>query len=244
VFVGNRLYFEIEGRRYPAVHGAAGEPTEGDDDPDDDGKALDGKITQIVRAQLKRELSKQTAGFGKMIEDALSKHSQAPKGEGKPGDDSAARLARLEAENAQLKRASLVKNADETVRGGLAGMGITGVKADIALAYLREKGRLVIDDAGEAKIVVARSRSKSAAVEEQEFDDIAAGLLDWAKSDEAAHFLPAPGSQRQAQTKPRPRPHPATQQHGEGPGFIADGEMLRRTREQLEAAGVDVFEAE
>lgn len=79
-----------------------------------------------------------------------------------------------------------------TLREALDAKGVKGVRATAVLAMLEQQGALRFNESGEPELVIKRARQKGARAEELVFDDLGAGVEDWAKSAEAADFLPAP----------------------------------------------------
>lgn len=128
------------------------------------------------------------------------------------------------------------------LREGLEAKGIKGARLTALVTHL-EATAVKQNEQGETVFVNARSRAKGAPVEPLEFD-IAAGIDDWAKTSEAADFLPAPTGGNAGGRGPQ------GQQQGQGgtrrqaPRYdkpaTSDAEMIRRTAEQLQARGVDV----
>ena len=112
-----------------------------------------------------------------------------------------------------------------------------GARATAVIALMRESGALRFDDDGKPELVVKRSRSKGAAAEELAFD-LSAGVDDWAKTPDAAEFLPAPTKTQSGAPPSQQNGRRAPQKYAAPP--VTDAEAVRRTAEQLESQGVNV----
>lgn len=180
---------------------ATAEPTESTTDPLAE---IDARINRAFSAREKRL----EASFRKMLADSLATvapaRAEAPKG---PGDEPSPEVKTLRQQMAELQRrhedaeararATELKAARDTTRAHareqLEARGIKGARASAVIAHLEATGQLAYADDGRASVVVRRVRSKGAlAPEELTHDDLASGIDDWAKTAEAAEFLPPP----------------------------------------------------
>lgn len=147
---------------------------------------------------------------------------EAPKNDGQSADGKAAdpRVKMLEEQMAELRRqnaealeraraTSLAAARDKTratVREQLEARGVRGTKAKAVISMLEAEGHLAYDDEGRAALTVKRARGpRGTPAEVLTHDDLVEGLDDWAKTDEAAEFLPAPVATKPA-TKPGAAP--------------------------------------
>lgn len=136
----------------------------------------------------------------------------------------------------QVEVAAQQDRARATVRSQLETLGIKGVRAAAVMAHLEASKALRFDDEGKASIAVKRSRATKAPAEELAFEDLAAGVADWSKTDEAREFLPPPAA---AAARAQAGGTRAAPPRFDKPAATAD-EALARTVAQLQAAGVDV----
>lgn len=143
---------------------------------------------------------------------------EAPKSDGQSVDGKTAdpRVKMLEEQMAELRRqnaealeraraTSLAAARDKTratVREQLEARGVRGTKAKAVISMLEAEGHLAYDEEGRAALTVKRARGpRGTPAEVLTHDDLVEGLDDWAKTDEAAEFLPAPVA-----AKPAPKP--------------------------------------
>lgn len=124
--------------------------------------------------------------------------------------------------------------AQSQLRIALEQKGFNKKALDVLVTAMAANGTLRYDEDGKPLIAVKRSRSKGAAADEETFEDFAAGVEDYAKTDEAAVFLPPPGG-------PSPAPM-QRQQNGAAPRnydrpAVSDDEMASRLAEHIAANG-------
>jgi len=223
----------------------------------------DAKLNAAIKSHMARErkaLEKLIAdGQNKILEALKAQMPQPPAPEdkeqkAKPGDkeDPKVKLALEEIE--KLKKSSAeaeerakaaelrerTKTTDGELRNLLDAKGIRGARAGAVIALWKASDMIAYDEDGNAVLKVERARSKGAKAEALEFD-LKSGVEDWAKTEEAAEFLPAPGGDRKTSTAGS-RGAADTRRAGvrrETPA-LSDQEAVRRTAEDLERAGVDV----
>src|SRR6185503_15647426 len=92
-----------------------------------------------------------------------------------------------------LEEKSRKDAARSAIATALEAKGIKGARARAVLADLQESGALKFDDDGTPTLTISRVRTKGGRSEPLEFD-LAEGIDDWAKTADAAEFLPAPGA--------------------------------------------------
>lgn len=189
-------------------------------------RALDAKLNSALTARDKRL----QAAIGKTMEEQLAKLTPA-RAEDKPADrpaDGAQGAAKADPEVIKLREQldKLTRQADEdrkartlveeksrrenartAIREALAAKGITGAKARAVIADLEASGAVRFSEDGVPELVIKRARMKGSRAEDFAFDDIAAGVEDWSKSDDAKEFLPAqqPASAPARRGRPIPR---------------------------------------
>lgn len=220
-------------------------------------ESLDSKINVAVRAQLKRELKpvlEQFKGLETTISQSIAKALEAkpPTQEQAPGSPATVspelklmqeKFEKLERSAAEDKAARVAveerarkDNARSEIRTALDSKGIKGARANAIVALLEQSSALTFDENGAPILTVSRPRTKGGAAEPLQFD-IAAGVEDWAKTADAAEFLPAPSAPI-AKTVSRPGIR-TTAPKFDG-AALSDEEAARRTYAQLTAAGVNV----
>jgi hypothetical protein len=176
-------------------------------------------VTALVNNAITNHLQRFSSKLDKSIGESVAKALQSaqPKAEDKPADGAAAgqpakvdpetRLLREKLEAFEKRAAEADARAKATeekarkdatraqLREQLDAMGIKGARARAVLADFETSGVLRYDpETGAPQVVVKRTRAKGAKPEELAFEDLAEGLKDWAKTPEAAEFLPAPGA--------------------------------------------------
>lgn len=239
-------------------------------DPDQGGDdELDARITRVLDAKLNAAMTSRDkrlmGGFEKLLTDKLSALNAAredkPAADPKPAEGAAAKadpevlklreqldkLTRQADEDRKARASVEEKSRRETaraaIREALSAKGITGARARAVIADLEASGAVRFTEDGVPELVVKRARMKGGRAEELAFDDIAAGIEDWAKSDDAKEFLPA--STTAIATTPRragANPTPALARgtaaatHNRS---MSDDERADSVARQLEAAGVD-----
>lgn len=241
------------------------DPKDSDQGADDDldariSRALDAKLNAAMTSRDKRLMG----GFEKLLTEKLGTLSPA-RSEDKPADkpvDGAQGAAKADPEVIKLREQldKLTRQADEdrkaraaieeksrreaartAIREALAAKGITGAKARAVIADLEASGAVRFTEDGVPELVIKRARMKGSRAEELAFDDIAAGIEDWSKSDDAKEFLPA---QQPAAAQPR-RATPLSPTARATPAALgnrplSDDERAEAAAKQLEAHGVDV----
>lgn len=224
-----------------------------------DDAALNAKINAAITAHMKRA----TTAFEKQLADTVAK--LAPAREEKPADkpaDGAQGAAKADPEVIKLREQldKLTRQADEdrkaraaveeksrrenartAIREALAAKGITGAKARAVIADLEASSAVRFTEDGVPELVIKRARMKGSRAEELAFDDIAAGIEDWSKSDDAKEFLPA---QQPAVAGPRragsPASPPRAQSAASSNRALTDDERAEAAAKHLEANGLDV----
>lgn len=123
------------------------------------------------------------------------------------------------------------------LRQALEAKGVKGAKARAVVSDFEASGALRYDEDGTPRLAVTRARAKGAQPAEELFD-LAAGVEDWSKSDDAKDFIPAPTvPPRPAQ---RPGALPAVRPGAQGAQQDAAPEdPAAATVAQLARAGVD-----
>jgi len=225
------------------------------------------KINEIVnRALTAREKRLQTA-LEKQIADSIAKLNTV-----KPADDTAngdtekakapkespevkalaAKLAQMEARlktsdelREKIERQARESSTRTRLRDALKAAGVKEDALEIAVGHIFDARKLVkFDDEGNPILMVSRSRAKGAAAEAMEFSDLAEGAKDWAKTQEAGFFLPAPTAVKlQAQQGKTTTLHSAPQAAPANGERFNERDAVSRTVEQLAAKGVDVLAA-
>jgi hypothetical protein len=180
--------------------------------------ALEARIGAIVTRHLNGAITAHTKrtmdAFSKTLDERLAK--LAPQGgektDEKPAGDGAApskadpevlklreqveRLTRTTEEatkaRAETEQKARLTATRATLREALDAKGIKGARATAVLALMEQQGALRFTEDGTPELVVKRARMKGAKAEDLAFDDLAAGIEDWSKSEIAAEFLPPP----------------------------------------------------
>lgn len=230
-----------------------------------DDKSIDSKINIAVKAHLKREMKAATEALSKTLGEQIAKSLEGFKppavkddaaGDGKGKEDKPDPKVKLleekleklsksyqdaESRSKALEEKSRKDAARSAIAAALEGKGIKGARARAVLADLEQSGALKFSDDGSPTLTISRVRAKGGRAEPLEFD-LAEGIDDWAKTADAAEFLPAPGARettraaanasQQAGTRKAPKAYDAPP--------MTDAEAVRRTAEHLEAMGVDV----
>jgi hypothetical protein len=223
--------------------------------------AFNAKLNAAVASHTKRL----KAEFEKQLADTLAKLS--PAREEKPADkpaDGSPGAAKADPEVIKLREQldKLTRQADEdrkaraaveeksrrenartSIREALAAKGITGARARAVIADLEASNAVRFTEDGVPELVIKRARMKGSRAEELAFDDLAAGIEDWSKSDDAKEFLPAttvqtaaPRRAGSATTSPA-RASSAATSHDRA---LTDDERAEAAAKHLEANGLDV----
>lgn len=240
------------------------DPKDNDQGGDDDldariSRALDAKLNAAMTSRDKRLMG----GFEKLLTEKLSTLGAAR--EEKPADakpdggqgtakadpeliklrEQLAKLTTQAEEDRKIRAAveekSRRENARTAIREALAAKGITGAKARAVIADLEASGAVRFTEDGVPELVIKRARMKGSRAEELAFDDIAAGVEDWSKSDDAKEFLPA---QQPAVAGPRragaPASPPRAPSAASSDRALSDDERAEAAAKHLEANGLDV----
>ncbi len=229
------------GKSNPAGGGGGKSNPAGDGDGDGDDDDLEARITRVLDAKLNPAITAHLKRFGEKIEKTLAEQVAKlapPKPEDKPEDKPADKpaggtkadpevvklreqvdkLTRSHAESEARAKAAEQKAARDTVHAqlkeSLAAKGVQGARARAVIADLEQSGSLRFDEeSGQYTLSVKRARAKGAKAEELVYDDLVAGLDDWAKTPDAAEFLPPPGPAPKTRPGlPAARPAPRTQE--------------------------------
>lgn len=222
-------------------------------------RALDAKLNAAMTSRDKRLMG----GFEKLLTEKLGA-IPAPR-EDKPTDrpaDGAQGAAKADPEVIKLREQldKLQRQADEdrkaraaveeksrreaaraSIREALAAKGITGARARAVIADLEASGSIRFTEDGVPELVVKRARTKGSRAEELAFDDLAAGVEDWSKSDDAKEFLPATTATQTA--APRRAGLPLTPRVPSAQAtdrVLSDDERAEAAAKQLESSGIDV----
>jgi len=231
--------------------------------PDQDDK-LEERINEIVNRALTARDKRQQTALEKSIADAVAKAipKPAPAPEPADGDDKAKgsgkvdpqvrlaleRVTKLEEQLAAEKKVREAVEArareDRTrsdLRTALKTVGVKDEAIEIAVGHIIDSRRLVkFDDEGRPILTVSRVRSKGSQAEALEFNDLVDGAKDWAKTPEAAFFLPAPaGGTQTGARRPTPAGVPTRQATPTGRPMTED-EAVRRVTEDLQRKGIDL----
>lgn len=231
--------------------------------------ALEERIVRIVNSALTSHAKREAKATEKALADMVAKALETAKPAEKPADETAEkpekpsakvtpeqrlaneRLERLERQLAEEKAAreqvetrARQERARGDMRSALEAKGIRGAKAAALISHFEASGALKFDENGTPRLSVARVRVKGGEPEAQDWD-IARGVEDWAKTEDARDFLPAPASMSQPGRGAVARP--PSQGAGTAPRYdkpaVSEDEAARRAVESLRAQGVDVTEA-
>jgi hypothetical protein len=196
-----------------------------------DGDArLNALINRAITSHVSRLEKKLAATLEKTIADSAAKLSQKPvdapadasaQGNGTPPKaDPHVKVLQERLEAFERKAAESEARAKATeekmrrdamraqVREELSALGITGARARAVMHDFEANNTMRFDEeTGAAQFAVKRSRAKGAQAEELVFEDIAAGIKDWAKSPDAAEFIPAPAAGNAGAVRAKSAPH-------------------------------------
>jgi hypothetical protein len=215
---------------------------------------FDQKINNVLTARDKRlqaSIGKTLAEEVAKLAPAAEKTEEKPTGEGAAKADpeviklreQVERLTRTTEEatkaRADTEQKARLASTRTTLREALDAKGIKGARATAVLAMMEAQGALRFGDDGTPELVIKRARTKGAKAEELVFDDLAAGVEDWAKSTDAAEFLPAPAPVAPAK---RPGALPARAPAGAGGADRApsEAELVDRFVENMSRNGVSL----
>jgi hypothetical protein len=134
--------------------------------------------------------------------------------------------------------------ARDQLKTALDAKGIKGARAAALISHMEATEALRFDEDGKPILVVSRSRTKGSPAEALEFE-VGPGIDDWAKTTEAAEFLPPPTANGSGRNGAGARgAQPQTGARRQAPRFegdaVSDAEAARRTHEQLTAQGINV----
>lgn len=134
----------------------------------------------------------------------------------------------------KIERESRQNAVRATLREQLEAKGIKGARARAVLADLEASQSVRYLEDGRVEGVVKRVRTKGGKPEELTHDDLGSFVADWAQSDDAREFLPAPA------TAPATKPHraPVASSPPQAPDTSFDG-ALANAAARLNALGVD-----
>lgn len=242
----------------PGAQGEGDTPNQDDELDARIAKMLDAKLNAALTARDKRTLGAVEKLLAERLDAALAKVAPEKPAD-KPADSGTSKadpevlklrekLDALEKKNAEAEqRARAVEersrkdSARATLREALEAKGIKGARARAVIADLEHSGALRFTDEGLPELAIKRSRMKGAPAEELAFDDLAAGIEDWSKTNDAAEFLPPPSTvttnaARRAPVTPTPR-GPATPATPATPDRSpSDAEVVQ----QLARQGIDI----
>ena len=256
----------------PAGGGGKGNPTgpakgnEGDGDDDED---LDARITRLLDQKLNPAITTHLKRFSAQVEKTLADQVAKlapPKPEDKPEDKPAPggappkadpeflklregyeKLQKQFAEESAARKAAEQKAARDAthadLRTHLDALGVKGARARAVIADLEQSGALKLnEESGQYELTVRRARVKGAKAEPLTFDDLAAGLKDWAATEDAKEFLPPPANLNpNGGRKPAPPGAPrAPTTPGAPPRELSDQERAERATETLTKQGIDL----
>lgn len=257
-----------DGKGKTPTGGASGGDDEGDDEEDLDARiarVLDTKLNAAITGHTKRLKSDLEKSLGDVVAKALSEKKpaddkpadqggNAPAGAAAKADpevlkmrEQLEKLSKSHAESeARAKSAEQKAARDAThakLKEQLDGMGIKGVKARAVIADLEQSGALKLnEETGAYELTIKRTRTKGAKAEELAFDDLGAGLKDWASTDDAKEFLPAPSSTQTGARRPGTAPTTTTARAPSGGARreLSERESAEAAADQLQRQGVDL----
>lgn len=198
--------------------------------------ALNAKMNAIVVDHLRRERKAMLAEFKQLLGanrpaagDAASEAAQLRE-----------ELAAMKRETAEAKAEARLGSVKQEIRAALDAKGVKGRKADAAIALMVAEGQLTVGEDG-IQFAVSRIRNKGGGVELAVHDTIAAGIEDWAKTSDAAEFLPSPLAKLNAGDRRTPTVRPVAPRHYDPNHVPTDDEMARNTVAQLQSMGIDPY---
>lgn len=164
--------------------------------------AEDRRLNAAISSHVKRE--------NKALRDELAQLrallQQRP--DAAPNGGGVSEAAKLAEENAQLRRqaaeekqARVREQSSRVLLQQLEQRGVRGARAESLIALWRERGLLVDGDEG-ARLSVSRPRGEKKEIAQVDHDDLSLAVADWAATDAAKEFLPAPGWNRQRPPTP------------------------------------------
>jgi len=244
----------------PKKKPAPADPADGADDTDTDTSELDEAVERALGARLNplvdKAISKHFKGFEKTLDERLAKLAP-PKPEDKPEDkpegaagaagktpvdpetrklrEQLEQVTKKQADSEARARAAELKATRDAAHGDLRGqldaMGIKGPRARAVIADLEQSGALRLnEESGQYELAVKRARAKGAKAEELVFDDLSAGLKDWAGTDDAKEFLPPPTGALSAR---RPAAGAQTAQGARRPAAQGDAPTFRTLNDDI-----------
>ncbi len=207
------------------------------------------KAADELRAEIKAQHEAHAAEMKELLSGRSSAGSQQQETQGatqQPAQPSAEmrlmqeKMAKLERENADAK-ASALRVAERSNRDAartraaeqLTKKGLSPVRARAVLADMESQNHFRLNEAGEPVVTVKRVREKDGKPEPVDFDGYDAleeAIGDWAKTPDAAEFLPPPQNQQRTTTQTQP----VRRVVGKG----ATGTVLDKTATQEEMTAV------
>lgn len=239
----------------------------GDGDGDGDDEDLDARITRLLDQKLNPAITTHLKRFGEKIEKTLGEQIAKlapPKPEDKPEDKPAPggappkadpellklregyeKLQKQFAEESTARKAAEQKAARDAthadLRTHLDALGVKGARARAVIADLEQSGALKLNESGQYELTVKRARMKGAKPEALTFDDLAAGLKDWAATEDAKEFLPPPANLNPGKRPGLPASAPrAPTNPNAPPRELSDQERAERATETLTKQGIDL----
>lgn len=228
---------------------------------------LNGAVKNHVERALKKAMAELTKSVTEQISQAVAGLKQpAPTDEdkskqGKGGEKIDPSVKLLQEEVERLKKQSAddraardaaektarTKETRTTIREALDKIGIKGARATALISHFETTGVVSYDEDGKVKFSSTRVRAKGGQPDTLEFPDLATGIADWAKGEEAAEFLPAPGANANAaqaqrgqqQARPQRRISPPRD-----PNHVpSEEELANRASDVLAKSGIDLATA-
>lgn len=130
------------------------------------------------------------------------------------------------------------------LRDALKAAGVKDDALEFAVGHLYDaKKSIRFSDDGKPLMTVTRARAKNAPAEPMDFDDLTEAAKDWAKTQEAAFFLPAPQSSKPTQQRTQGGQYAQRPQAPPVGGPVSERDAVRRTIADLESKGINVAEA-
>jgi hypothetical protein len=256
------------GKSNPAGGGGGKSNPAGDGDGDGDDDDLEARITRVVEQKLNPAITAHMKRFSAQVEKTLAEQVAKlapPKPEDKPEDkpapggappkadpellklrDGYEKLQKQFAEESAARKAAEQKAARDAthadLRSHLDALGVKGARARAVIADLEQSGALKLnEESGQYELTVKRARTKGAKPEALTFDDLAAGLKDWAATEDAKEFLPPPANLNPGGKRPGlPATPRAPTNPGAPPRELSDQERAERATETLTKQGIDL----
>jgi len=172
-----------------------------------DPKALSSAIAPVVNAAVTNHLKRtgpQQSQQAEQSQQAQSAQQQPPHGEqASRVDPQIAKmreeLAKLreqgekaEAARREIEQRAQRESARRTLADALSAKGVTGARQRAVIADLESRGAFKLEEDGSPSLTVARVRVKGSRATELVHRSLAEAVDDWAQTDDAKEFLPAP----------------------------------------------------